>query len=418
VVDDAGDDAVVVAGTGHPEVDVPAVQAAVDRGGAVILTGHFSFDAPATRPVAPALASAAGGYAPTAEVLIAKGVSITGSEGDDGGMTTIDGGTIPFYVDAAGQRVTIRGLRFVRPTSNAILVYAVHGVAITGLRIEGVVTFAGAAEGIGINTSGGPPNLVNPGHPENVSGPIFVTRNDIDIGGTAHDATLGISVISVGTSGADVDAHVFGNSIKNTTAPAIDFRRIGGRAEIVQNMITTGLIAGRTPRPQAIRAANTGSYLIAHNYIDCQWATPDAEAIGVFSQVATWPVEGADVRDNQVYMSAPASTVFTDFSAGVGVYGYALNNMVRHNTIRGAARAGLAIPVFPLRPQAPAAPRDNAFISNRFVHFTPSVADFFIGAHAIGTRIVGLGSVDDQGTATIIQRTGSAEGAERRDHSH
>ena len=41
---------VVVAGTGDPNVDVPAVQAAVDQGGRVVLMGHFSFDRPPTAP--------------------------------------------------------------------------------------------------------------------------------------------------------------------------------------------------------------------------------------------------------------------------------------------------------------------------------------------------------------------------------
>src|SRR3979411_2356432 len=36
----------VVWGTGNPELDVPAVQAAVDQGGEVILKGRFSFERP------------------------------------------------------------------------------------------------------------------------------------------------------------------------------------------------------------------------------------------------------------------------------------------------------------------------------------------------------------------------------------
>ncbi|MDQ6708352.1 MAG: hypothetical protein M3Z85_20525, partial [Acidobacteriota bacterium] len=36
--------ATVVIGTGNPGVDVPAVQAAVNFGGQVVLSGHFSFD--------------------------------------------------------------------------------------------------------------------------------------------------------------------------------------------------------------------------------------------------------------------------------------------------------------------------------------------------------------------------------------
>ena len=36
----------VVVGTGNPDLDVPAVQAAVDQGGEVTLKGHFSFHRP------------------------------------------------------------------------------------------------------------------------------------------------------------------------------------------------------------------------------------------------------------------------------------------------------------------------------------------------------------------------------------
>jgi hypothetical protein len=396
---------VVVTGTGDPAIDVPAVQAAVDQGGTVILKGHFSFGTAPTRPVAPLLASSSGGYPPAAEVLVSKGVVLSGRRDADGEMTTIEEGTIPFYVDAPGERVTIRGLRFVRPIADAILVYAVRGVEIVSSRIEGVVPFAGAGEGIGINTSGGPPNPTSPGHPENVSGALLILHNDIDAtGGTAHDNTLGITIFSVGIAGAEVEAHVSGNTIRNTTEPAINIRRVGGRAHIERNVITTGSVAGRAARDQAIRVANTGSYLIAHNSIECGWASADAEGIGVFSQIAAWPIEGAIVVDNEVTLSAPLGTVFSDFSAGIGVYGFAQHNVVRHNRIRGRARAGLSIPAFPLPPQAPAVPQDNAFIRNGFVDFVPSLADIFVGEHALRTRIVGPGTVVDRGDQTITGR--------------
>ena len=41
--------AVAIRGTGNPEIEVPAVQAAVDHGGQVVLMGHFSFDRPPTK---------------------------------------------------------------------------------------------------------------------------------------------------------------------------------------------------------------------------------------------------------------------------------------------------------------------------------------------------------------------------------
>jgi hypothetical protein len=41
---------VMVVGTCDPNTDVPAVQAAVDQDGRVVLMGHFSFDRPPTTP--------------------------------------------------------------------------------------------------------------------------------------------------------------------------------------------------------------------------------------------------------------------------------------------------------------------------------------------------------------------------------
>ena len=399
-----GEHGVVVVGTGDPKVDVPAVQAAVDQGGSVVLKGHFSFDAPPTKPVASGLVSATAPRA--AEVLIARAVRISGALQQDGGMTTIEGGTIPFYVEAPGQRVTIHGLRFVDPTADAILVYAVHGLEIAASRIEGAVPFSRISQGIAVWTVG-LPTPADSGHPENISGALRVVDNDVDMTGgrSSVDNTLGITVFSAGVAGAEVDAYVAGNRIRNTTEPAINFRRIVGHAVIERNVITTGSAIGNAPRNQAIRVANTGSYLVAHNSITCEWAVGDAEGIGAFSQFAAWPTRHAVIVDNAIHMSAPSGTIFTAFSAGIGVYGYADSNVVNHNTIYGAATAALSIPVFPLPPQAPASPRDNAFIVNQFVDFTPSHADIFVGLHALGTRIVGPGTVEDHGSGTTVVST-------------
>ena len=114
--------ATVVVGTGNPDLDVPAVQAAVNQGGEVLLKGHFSFDSPPTVPTAPDLSVLTGGIA---TVLVSKAVAISGTQDGDDEMASIEAGTIPFYVDAPGASVTIQGLRFIRPKSAAILVYSV-----------------------------------------------------------------------------------------------------------------------------------------------------------------------------------------------------------------------------------------------------------------------------------------------------
>src|SRR5215475_14335928 len=78
----------VVNGTGNPDVDIPAVQAAVNLGGEVVLSGHFSFDKPPTiqNPLQ------AVGF-PPATILISKAVAISGA-----GDAIIERCTIPFYV--------------------------------------------------------------------------------------------------------------------------------------------------------------------------------------------------------------------------------------------------------------------------------------------------------------------------------
>lgn len=388
----------VVVGTGNPDIDVPAVQAAVNQGGDVILKGHFSFN---RLPTVPTATGFVGGLA---TVLVWKAVAISGTQDGDDEMASIEGGTTPFYVEASGASVTIQGLRFIRPKGDAIFVYAVSGLIIASCKIEGVepLPTIGGGEGIDIITSGGVPNPTNPGKPENISGTLLVVNNDIDVGGTALDNTVGVLIFSVGVPGAEVEAYVSGNKIRNTTEPAINFRRVVGRAYIERNVLTTGSVAGPASRPHAIRVVNSGSYLIAHNSIDCGWAQADAEGIGVFSQFAAWPMERAIVVDNDVNMSAPEGTVFGNFSSAIGVFGFAQGNVVLDNRIRGRARAALSEPVFPLPPQVPAVPAKNAFVLNRFDDFEPSLSDVFVDVGVTNTLVVGPGTVEDLGIGTVI----------------
>ena len=199
--------AVVVVGTGDPDLDVPAVQAAVDQGGDVILKGHFFFDRPPT--ILPELP----GF-PLAMVWVSKGVVISAARdedgemrSEDGEMTSIDAGTIPFYVNAPGAHVTIQGLRFVRPRYGAMLVDAVSGFVVATCRIEGVEPVNEFTNAISIGTTFAPPTPTQPGHPDRVSGTLLIVHNDIDVaGGTARDDTLGIVIFSVGVPGAEVGA--------------------------------------------------------------------------------------------------------------------------------------------------------------------------------------------------------------------
>jgi hypothetical protein len=319
-------------------------------------------------------------------------------------MTTIDGGTIPFYVEAPGASVTIQSLGFVRPIAEAIFVYAVSGLTITNCKIDSVVpgTVAGGGSiGIDIDTSGNVPSPAQPGHPENISGRLLIANNDIDmVGGSAVDNTLGITVFSVGQSpNQEADIYVSANRISNMTEPAINFRRVGGRAHVEGNVIKTGPVSSqKAPQPEAIRAVNIGSYVIAHNTIDCQWTDPDAKGIGVFSQFAVWQMEHAVVMDNEVIMSPPPGTVFGDMSAGIDIKGFARDNVVANNRIRGRGRAALAIDPF-----KGGTPGNNAFVLNRVEDFEASRADVFVGQGVTDTLLLGdQGTVEDHALNTVL----------------
>ena len=291
----------VVVGTGQAAVDVPAVQAAVDQGGEVVLEGHLSFRLKPSKLTASSYAPI--GASAAAEVLVSKAVTISGARDEAGTMTTIDGGTIPFYVDAPGKRVAIQSLRFVRPIGVAIRVHAAHDMEITGNTIEGVTPFAGLALGFDINTSGMLPQPNIEGSPEKISGALTIKNNDIDAsGGSAHDYRGGIHVFSVGRWPRDtVDLLINADHIRNTTGSAIIVRRVHGRSRIIVNTVVTSETVAPTGA-EAVRIANTGSYLMAANTIECRWA--DCIGIAAFSQFREWPFSHDTIEDNTVIMAS------------------------------------------------------------------------------------------------------------------
>jgi hypothetical protein len=381
----------VVVGTGNPNIDVPAVQAAVNQGGEVVLRGHFSFDRPPTIVLPPI-------FQGQAMVLVSKAVSISGAP--DGEMTSIDGGTIPFYVEAPGAAVSIKGLHFVRPTARAVRVYAVSGLVIASCKIESVGINAGGSVGIEINTGG---TSTTPGKAENVSGKILIVNNDIDMaGGTASDATLGVFIFWVGVPGAEVEAYLSGNWIRNFTERATDIRGIGGRTFIEGNVIATGTITGALPGAlQALFVADPSvpalnSYLIAHNSVDVQWPTGSAAGIAVRGAISH-----AIVVDNDVNMEAPEGTVFNLNGAGIQIFG-GQGDVVQGNRIRGRAGAAFTEPVRLGPNNTVFDVANHAFVLNHLDDFKASLADIFVDDGVMNTFIVGQGTVEDHGIGTVI----------------
>jgi hypothetical protein len=397
----------VVVGTGNPDIDVPAVQAAVDQGGRVVLAGQFSFDRPPTTP-------SGGTFARM--VSVSKAVTILGSEDQHGDMPALVGGYRPFWVEAPGVHVTIQGLRFVHPKRDAIVVVAVSGLTIANCRMEGVQAvsepsnptsdpFAGAIY-VG-TTYPGPPTLAKLGQPENVSGNLLIVNNDIDIQGVENTVTLGVFVPAVGKSpDREVDLYISGNNIRNTTERPINVYLNDGRAYIERNVIKTGAImrpgGGVAPLIDGIHVLRYGSYLIAHNTIDSAW--PNGAGIRLGENGGTGSILAhATVVDNDVTMSAAEGTVFGNESAGIEIRGYAQGNVVLNNTVRGRARVGLSMVA-----SGAAIPGGNSFVSNSLDGFEGSFADVSVGAGVTNTLLAGTllaepaMHINDQGVGTSV----------------
>ena len=385
----------IVVGTGDPSVDVPAVQAAVNGADTVILRGRFSFNAPPSKRIDPAIAG--GLFPPAAQILLSKAVAIVGEHDARGDLTTIEAGTIPFYVDAPGAPVMIRALRFVRPVSHAILVHAVRGLEISGTSIEGLVPFASVAEGIAIDTQGDIPSPGSPGAPEIVSGRILISTNYIDAtGGSAQDGTAGVSVFSAGrASDREVDLDIDNNTIRNTTGTTIMVRRVNGRVRIVANTLSTSFISQEDWGADAVRLVNSGSYLMSDNVIECHWS--DGVGIAVFSQYAEWPARRVIIDHNDVRMTPPAGAVFSDTSAAISIRGFTEGSVVRRNIIRGRSRAGVSVTAF-----RGGIPSGSELLDNHFAGFDPTVADIVIGIGVHDRRIIGSGTVVDENKSATI----------------
>jgi hypothetical protein len=393
--------AITVVGTGNPAVDIPAVQKAVDLSSEVFLKGRFSFDAPPTIVEQPSLL-----YNGTAlgTILVSKTVTITGAPDEQGEMPTIEGGTNPFYVEALGSRVAIQGLRFLHSKVVVIRVVAASGLVIQGNRIEGVARGATNAFAIYVTTVPSPPNAGD-GRPENVSGNVRIANNDIDLQAPDSAAYLGIVVFAVGKSpDKEVDLFISGNNIRNSTERPINLYAIGGRAYIERNVINTGPLGiNVAPSGDVIHIVGPGSFLIARNTIDCQWASGQQAGIRLQTRPGQ-AVSHAIVVDNDINMSAPEGTPFTLTSAVIEIRGSGDGNTVLNNRIRG--RANFALSVIASTPgtaDATGSPQNTVFIRNDLTAFASARADLFVDAGAANTIAVGgLKNLEDHGSGTLI----------------
>ncbi len=108
-------------------------------------------------------------------------------------------------------------------------------------------------------------------------------------------------------------------------------------------------------------------------------------------------MEHAVVINNSVTMSPNPGVAFIDPSAGIDIRGFASDCVVANNTIRGRARAVLAVDPF-----KGGIPANNTFLDNDLYGFAASTADIVIGEGVTNTLLGQDGTIQDNGVNTLI----------------
>ena len=268
-------------------------------------------------------------------------------------MTTIDGGEIPFAVEARGATVRIERLRFVRPKLFAIFVDEVSGLAIESCIIEGVepLPLPGNSSGL----SSGTRNLCFHGdgtaYARNGRGTPGIFRescrsvnNQISVSAAA-DHGIGIMIVNVGNMWKSRWRWTSPETQSATLRlKGINVTQIGGRARIERNTVSTSAVQ---PRPRwrfECRNSLRGIGVVS----DCSQRHRCGGSRPAGIRIRGYPalgaaIERATITDNDVTMSAPEGAVLGVGSAGIEIMGLARGTVVQRNRIRGRARVGLSV---------------------------------------------------------------------------
>jgi hypothetical protein len=387
-----------ISGTDNPNIDLQAVQSAVDQGGRVSLKGIFDFGE-------------------TGSVTITKDVEIVGPIDDPATpRPKIKHGHVTFKsVQPApplvGPKITIRNIEFEGASWTPIYIAHASGVTIVGNKISQVRPVLYAPEGrkpfrvqhgIVIGTwLSLTLNKREPYQADAVTGIVRIEENDIELTNDEPTNTMGLGTLLIQTTG--VTANIARNTIRNASRNCIEaldnYRASNGSGWIViaDNQLETpaegiplpapmtpnGIMAGYFLDPSAATDPSRATgHMILHNSLRAHGRT--SWGIGVL-------LDGALVRDNYVAIEGSESAGIV--STGSQVY-------IGQNRVEGTGVAAVR-----LTPYASMSASDSELNGNDFETFKASTADVVLGKGATNNHIDGRsGSIVDGGAGN--QATG------------
>lgn len=367
--------------TGTFPLDMQNVQAAIDRGGTVILKATNILGQPTAFDFGPPDPAVAGG------VNLTTDVSLIG-ETVQGYMTTISGGFDPIL----GQlpvKSRIQGIDFEGPLDSPIALFSSTGADIVGNRIRGIVPlqlfFGTEIDGIFVNGNNDPLNAV--------TGVIRVTGNTIEVSG--GDFVFGMRLREVAA-----DIEISGNTVNFLSSDGalntmgIVVFRSHGAAVIVNNLITmgngnpnafpSGLFVSGHPEARYTIAANT----VVTNH-------PQSDGIDIAGLSNPSATQGALVLGNHVTTHS-----FTTFNGGIVFEGAVKNSLMAGNLIDGTT--GNAVQIIGVFDSTLIAD-SNLAVGNDISHATSLAGDVFFGPNSTNNLFAGqCNTYVDQGTGNRI----------------
>ncbi len=386
--------------TGTFPADVDAVQAAVSRGGSILLKAtNRQGDPTAFNFGPPDDANTSGG------VYITKDVKVFG-ERRGPYQTKIDGGVIPFRGWMPGDtgdsharvKTMISGLDFERPLLSAVTIDWSSGSQIVGNRIanvQGELVCADPDCNQPIGTEGRAIKFLGNYDPEHaITGKISVSDNEI----VNSNADLSAAIV---LDSVAADVTIQNNRITVSQEGGMFLIDSSGKVIIDDNFIAPGDGNGNASslgNGIDILDINTAGaeYIVTHNTLDIE--NPGADGIILDGYGG---INHAIVTNNQVTMHG------TNYGA-ISLFQNVSDSRITGNIIRGNASFGLDIMEY--APESKAS--SNLFAGNNLKRFSGSVADIFLGENSQNTTVAERArTIIDLG---VNNHTGAVHGGDRR----
>ncbi len=390
----------LVIGQDNPAVDIPAVQAAVDKGGEIILKGIFDFGL-------------------KGRVNITKDSKIIGeTTGKNPSATKIKGGfwalhsPLPTKLppEAPGPNITIQGIHFDGALWAPIYLAYARGTTIISNKITRIRPMPSPIPifaKLGLNYQQGIicyPRYADPGepgkyHPGLITGSLIIANNEIEMSNDEPTKTMAQGVIVIWTTG--INAEISGNTVYNCTRNAIETidnfqgEDGGGFVVIKDNVLVTPQVGIPVPTPFMPNGIMAGwfldmtggadqkrnlKYVIVKNSIRLRGQT--SFGIAGFA-------DGAVIEANALV----AETLKAGLVSLTGS-----NCYIAYNALGGTGNQGLLV-----QPWGPLKGSSNVIVENDFKQLKASLSDVIFRKGANNNLFFGnSGTVDDQGSGNKI----------------